>query len=131
MEAVDVLFGGEGVDDLLFVDVARQRELDEDAVDARIPVEPVDDAEEFGFGDVAAISERLGVDAHFEGGFLLAAHVRGRGGVVAHEDDAEARRAMALRGPCGYGFTDLAAHLRRNGFAVDELCHGIREGWLG
>ena len=46
MEAVDVLVGSNAGDDTALVDLRRKRQLDEDAVDRRIGVEPVDEREQ-------------------------------------------------------------------------------------
>jgi hypothetical protein len=49
VEGVDVFVRGDTFDDALGVDVLRERELDEDAVKARVPIEARDHLEDLGF----------------------------------------------------------------------------------
>ncbi len=63
VEAVDVLAEIDRAEDFLLLEVARQRRLDEDAVDFRIVVEPVDQVEQFLLGGFLFQHDRVGADA--------------------------------------------------------------------
>ena len=53
VKSVDVLAGIDGVDDALRVDVLRQRQLYQDAVDPVVGVEPGDQRQQLGFAGAA------------------------------------------------------------------------------
>ena len=125
VEAVDVLAMVDGLDDFLAVDVAREGQLDDEAVDASIVVELVDFAEEFGFADgVFETDESAFKSAGFAGEYFIA-NVGFAAAVVAHKDGGEVGTLMA----CGHeGFDllcDFGFDLGGCGFAVDEGRHGV------
>ena len=91
VEAVDVLQRVDPLDDRPLVDLRRQGKLDEDAVDRRVGVEPVDRRRAARPGWSSAGS-RSDVAVHPGGlaGVLLVADVDLAGRVVADEDDGQA-----------------------------------------
>src|SRR5688572_5604825 len=104
MEAVDVLDRVYGTDDPVLVDLLGKRKLYENAGDAIVAVQLLDDIEQLTLRDrrVEVVVDRL--DADFATRFLLAANVDGRGGVVTDEHGGEADRRADL--------LDLARNLR-------------------
>jgi hypothetical protein len=91
MEAVDIEARVDRVEDLALVDVVRQRQLDEDAVDARVRVQLRHEAEELLLGRLRRQVLPQREDADLLAGLLLVAHVDAARGVVADEDGGEAR----------------------------------------
>ena len=119
-EPVDVLRGVDQRDELVLVELVRQRQLEQDAVHALVGVQRADQLGQLVRGHVAAGLVVEGLDAHLGGVLALHAHVDGRGGIVADEDRREPGLAV-------HGLDlalDLLAHLRRNCLAVDDLGHG-------
>ena len=95
-EAVHVLGGIDQRDELVLVEVVRQGQLQQDAVDALVVVEGADQPRELLGCHVrpGLVMERL--DAHLGRVLALHPHVDGRGRVVAHEDRGEARAPAEL-----------------------------------
>ena len=93
MEAVHVLARVDPVDQAVGVRDARQRQLDQDAVDLGIGVELVDQGQQFGLGGAGRQVVIEGFDAHFLGRTALVAHVHGRGRVATHQHHGQARTA--------------------------------------
>jgi hypothetical protein len=56
VEAVHVLFRGDGFEHLVAVDVLGQRQLHQDAVDLRVVVQFVDAGQQVGFGQVGRVA---------------------------------------------------------------------------
>ena len=90
MEAVDVLFGLDRLDHLLGVDLRRQRQLHEDAVDLRIGIELADDVQELGLARRRRQRMVEGAHPRLEGVADLVADVDLARRVVADENDGEA-----------------------------------------
>ena len=91
VEAVDVLARVDPLDDPSFVDVVRQRQLHEEAVDGRIGVEGLDGVEQIGLGHVGRQSADLAAHAGLAAGVLLAADVDLAGRILADQDDRQPR----------------------------------------
>src|SRR5690606_31147960 len=89
MEAVDVFFSRDGFDDLGRVHVARQRQLDKNAVNGRVFIELLDDIQQFGFGAVLAHADHTGMQAGFLAGCRLVAHVDLGGRILADQHDRQ------------------------------------------
>src|SRR5262249_49736312 len=89
VEAIDVFFGRDSEEDALRVDLLRQRELDEDAVDFGAGVELAYQREELFGGDGSGRADGLVVNAEFVRGFGFAANVDLRCRVIADENDAQ------------------------------------------
>jgi hypothetical protein len=135
MEAVDVLVGRYGLGDALLVDVLRQRQLDQDAVDSRIAIQAVDECQDFPFGCVRVQRVLHGVKAAILGRSLLVSYIDLARRIVANEDDGEpgsdAARSHQARRIFGDRFRQLGGFC----LAVDE--GGVRHeglipgcGWL-
>jgi hypothetical protein len=62
----------------------------------------------------------VGLDAHLAAGFLLAAHVDGRGRIVAHEHRREPDWAVETRNLLGH----LATNPLGKSFSVHQSSHG-------
>jgi hypothetical protein len=90
---------------------ARQRQLDQDAVDLRVGVELVDQVEQLGLGGTGRQVVVMRLDADLLGGTALVAHVHGRGRVAADQHHGQAR-AAATGGHAG-----VDAHLQ----AVEQV----------
>jgi hypothetical protein len=119
-EAVDILVRGDGGDDLLRVDVARQWQLHQDAVHGRISVERGDSGQQFGFGQARVVAFEDRAHPAFLTRLDLVAHVDLACRIVAHQDHGQPRR-VAARAQRRSALCHLGAHLARKGDAVDEL----------
>ncbi len=122
VEAVHVLGRVDGEQHLGLVDVARQGQLHEDAVDGRVLVVPVDAGKQFRLGGVRRQGHLLGVDAEGVGGAVLGRHVRLGGRVLAHQDRHQAGNEVVLLFEAG----DLGGEFSADGAGgfstADDLC---------
>ena len=116
MKSIDVFRGRDGVDDLRAVDLLRQRELDEDSVDALVLVEALDLRQELGLGHGLGQDQLRSLRPELARFFGLAANVDLRGGIVPDPDGDEA--GAKAEPPDGRG--DLGFDLVGDGFAVDD-----------
>lgn len=96
VEAVHILFGGDGGDDFLLVDMLGQRQLHQDAVHLRVVVEGGYLLQEALFGAVLRQFDEMSVHADVLRGFDFAAHIGAACGVVPHDNDHEARTPTVL-----------------------------------
>ena len=127
VQPVDVLGGVERVHDRVGVQVVRQRQLAEDAVDLVVRVQLGDQGQQVLLGDVAGGLVVVGGDADLLARLALAPHVDRRGRVVAHQDGRQARRAAEVRGQGLDLLGDPGAHLGGHGLAIDHgRCHRRR-----
>ena len=78
------------------MDLLGQGQLDEDAVDGVVVVEPVEQREELGLGRRRGQRVELAADADLGRRLLLVARVDLARGIFADEDDLEARRPAVL-----------------------------------
>jgi hypothetical protein len=127
VEAVDVLAVIDGAENFVFLEVARERGLDEDSVDLGIVVEAVDEGEKLGLGCFFLQHNGVGVDAEFGRLGAFHADVGLRGGIFTNADESDAGRdapLLAQGGNAGFG---LGVNLGGDGFAIDESCAGHRE----
>ena len=120
MQAVDVLVGVDGLGDGALVDVRGERELDEDAGDAGVVVEPAHDAEQLVPRDVGGRGERAGVDARLGAGARLVADVGGGRRIVADEDGGELRNGRPGVEVRAHAAGHLGADVGRDRGAVDD-----------
>ena len=124
MEPVDVLVGVDGADHGARIDVLRQWQLNEDAVDGGIGVEVGDQRTQLGFGDVGGqrVLDRM------EAAFLR--HLRLRGDIdlacriLADDDDGEARLHARAR-EIGHAGLYRRDNLVRQLPSVDALSHVV------
>ena len=127
MKAVDILVGIDALDDRVGAQVVRQGQLHQDAVDARIGVELVDQRIELRLGNglVEVVGKRL--DAELAAGLDLVRHVDRRGRIVAHLHHGEPGPAVAGFGIGGDGLGKPGADGGADGSPVEECCsHGTR-----
>ena len=108
------------------VDVRRQRQLHEDAVDVVARVEAPNDIEQVGF---AGRRWHLDLERRHAGRGRLAplvAHVDFAGWIFSDQDHGETRRQAVIALEASYGDTDIGAELGGDGLAVDDRCaaHG-------
>ena len=125
MEAVDVLFDGNGARRKRLVDVRGQRQLDEDAVPRRVGVEIADEPQQFVLGDIGRQVERLG--PHPDRGCVarLPSHIGHGRRVIADEHDDEAGFDTGRFEAHDIG-AHLAANLLRDRIAIDDGCRHAR-----
>ncbi|MPN34500.1 hypothetical protein SDC9_181994 [bioreactor metagenome] len=126
MEAIHVLGGRDGLDDLVVVNVLGQRQLHQDAVDARVVVQRFHAGQQFGLGHRRFVLFQHGMKARFLAGLYLVAHVDLRRLVVTHQNHRQTRRdslGFERSGAC----SDFGAELSGEGLAIDDLgCHGAK-----
>ena len=122
MEAVDILLGTDRIQDPKRVDLRRQRQLDQNAVDPVVRVQRLDQRQKFRLADPLAETMLEAPHAGLFGRLPLVPDIDAAGRVVADEDDREAgRRAAALR-QRAHGGADSHAQSRREALAVDDPC---------
>ena len=92
MEGVDVLERIDGLRARVLVDLLRQRQLHQDAVDRRVAVEPVDQGQKLVGGGFGRGAVQLAGDAGLLAGLLLVANVDLAGRVFAHQHGRQAGR---------------------------------------
>src|SRR5690606_34727443 len=130
VNTVDVLARIDGVDDGPRIDVVRQRQLHQDAVDLRIAVQLLDEPEQLRLGDARRQVPGKGAHAHLGAGTSLVAYVGVRGGIVAHEQHREPGRAAAPGVALLDALPQLLLQLPGDGFAVDQARGHGRNGCL-
>ncbi len=94
-QSVHILAVVDGRENGGFVDVRRQRELDDEAVDSRVGIEALDLTQQIGFADIGLEGDTFGLEAHLLAGFYLVGHVGLRGRVVTNDHDTQTRHALA------------------------------------
>ena len=85
VKAVDVFLGRNFEQDARRIDLRRQRQLHQDAVDVIPRVEPADQFEQFRGGCACGGRDRFAVNADLLAGPNLVSHVDLRSGVVTHQ----------------------------------------------
>ena len=98
VEAVHVLFAGDGLDDAGFGDLLRQGKLDQDAVYGVVLVEGAHEVKEFVLGGCIGKDDGAVADAHGLAGLFLVADVNHAGGVFTHAHDHQVRNPSVLLG---------------------------------
>ena len=123
VEAVHILGGRDGFNDLVIVNVLGQGQLHQNAVNAGVVVQRCHAGQQLGFGHRGIVLFQHGVKAHVFAGLDLVAHIDLGSLVVAHQNHGQTgRHALGLEGCCTRG--DFLAQLFGEGFAVDDLgCH--------
>ncbi len=121
MEAVDILHRIDPLDDRGLLDLWRQRQLHQDAVDLRVAVEVIDEGEQRDLRGRGGQIVRDGADADLLAGAALVAHVNLRGRVMADLDHGEGGPPPAARQRSLDLVADLGFDLRRQCAAVDQL----------
>lgn len=109
----------DGADHLALVQVARQGELHEDAVDRRVLVQALHGAQQLLLRGLLRQAQNRAVHAELFARALLVAHVDGRGGVLPHEHDRKAGRdPLALERLHARG--EPLAHAQGNALSLDD-----------
>ena len=119
-EAVDILARRDGLDHAVRIDVRRQGQLHQDAVDGRIGVQGRDAGQQLGLGQVRRVLFEHRMQTVFLAGPHLVAHVDGTRRVVADDDHRQAR-AVAARGQGSRPAMDIRANGLGEPGAVDQL----------
>ena len=102
VESIHILSRRNGVNHFLFVNMFRQRQLHQNAINALILVEAGNFGKQVGFAHRLGQFDEFAIESTVLGGLNLATHIRTGSGVVAHNDDLEARTAAVLRLKLGY-----------------------------
>ena len=111
-----------GVDRALDLQLSKARrhgQLDDDAVDLRVAVEPAQGGQQLALGDVGGQVDLFAADPDVGARLVLGADVDARGLVVAHEDGGQAR-GHALLGERAYPLGYFRADVCGNGSAVQD-----------
>lgn len=120
-EAVDILVGRDGIDDVLLVDMVGHRQLDDEAVDLVVVVEEVDSFEELRLGDRGGVAVDRRGEADLVAGFFLVGDIGLAGAVVAYEDGGEMGCTTALSGKVADLVGDLFFELDSKLFSVENF----------
>src|SRR5690606_28975100 len=123
-KTVDILLRANGVDHRLVVQVGRQGQLHQDAVDAGIAVEIVDQIHQYRGAGVDGQSVLPGLDAQLLAALDLVGDVDVAGGVVTqqHHGDAGGQLVTGLEG--FHLVPQLFTETVRETLAVDLVTHG-------
>ena len=116
MEAVHILFRGNGHEHRLFIDAVGQGELAEDAVDLLPAVELVDEVDQRLLGGGGGQGVLLAVEAALLAVLPLAGDVHPGGRVVPHQHHRQPR----LPGQLGRLLPHAVLYLGRQGLAVND-----------
>lgn len=121
----------DGLDDGLFVDVRRQRELDDETVDSGVVVEPDNGIHQFGWVQriirSALETNKRRAEPTFRAGLDLAGHICFATTVMANENGREVRGPMSLRDHLRDFSCNFALNVGSGLFTVDEL-HFLKIG---
>jgi hypothetical protein len=118
VKSIDVFVGRDREEDLLRINVSRERELHQDAVDFVAGVQKLDLREEFLRGDRVRGSDGLAVNTQLGGGSGFIPHIDLRGRIVSDQDYREARRTRKGR----YARPKFLLNLVSNSIAIQNLC---------
>ena len=121
MKPVDVLGRVDGVDHRGGVDLLRQRQLDQDAMNGWVAIQPFDQGQQIvltGFG-VQPVFETA--HPHVQGLAGLVAHIDFAGRIVPDQDHGQAGLQTLERQLC-HLVGDFGPKPGRKGLAVDDLC---------
>lgn len=119
METVHVLVRANALQQQRRVQVSRQRQLQQDAVDSRVFIEAVDQVGECHLSGVGGQVVGLGDKADFLAVLALVGNVHLGGGIAADQNHREARRAQTLLATFSDAFGDLLAQAGGDRLAVD------------
>ena len=98
-----------------------QRQLDEDAVDRVVGIEPLDQRDQLGLAGRVGKPVREALHAGCEGRLALEADIDLACRILADQHHREAGLAAGLGGEGGHGGGDAGAQALGEGFAVDDL----------
>ncbi len=96
MKAVHILFHGNSVNNRLLLNMVRQRQLDQNAVNPVVPVQPVDQCQQLFLGCFGRQAVNLGIKAQLLAGFFLVADVSPGGRVLTQQDYGHPRNCPCL-----------------------------------
>ena len=122
MKAVDVLLGIDRGDNLLGIEMSRQRHLHQDARDGAIGVQPFDERHELTLRRILGELEILGRDAALLAVTQLGANIRGGALVVADQYNRQTTRDIPRhqsRGALGSATANLGSEF----LTVDNRSH--------
>ncbi|MPM92222.1 hypothetical protein SDC9_139357 [bioreactor metagenome] len=125
MEAVDILLGGDGFEHFLFVEMLRQRQLDQDAVNGRIGIQFGDLVEHHLLVDIAVIDDLFGMHADGQAAIDLVLHINLGGRVFADQNNHQTGLVPLGRQRLNAGLEALAQFVCQR-LAVDNLCRHRR-----
>ena len=118
-QAIDVLVGIDPFDHVLLVQMPRQRQLDQDAIDQRIGVELVDQRDQIGLRRIRRQLVFKAGHAAFDGLLGLAGDIDLAGRILAHQHHGQPGLAPGLAFETGGLRGDAAAQGSGKGLAID------------
>jgi hypothetical protein len=130
VKTVDVLLGGNGLEHRVDVEVLRQRQLHQNAVDAWIGIELGDFREYHARFDIRRVGQLLGVETGLHTGIDLVAHIDLRSGVFADQDHRQSGAVAARRQRVG-ALLEVGAQRLRQRVAVEDSCRHFAFPWGG
>ncbi len=122
MEAIRILGRRDRLQDLALIDMIRQRQLHQDAVNPLIVVQFIDQGQQLCFGCLGRQFVLVGKNPGFFTGLFLHRHINAAGRIVANQDNGQTRRdALAFQSfdICCYFLTDFGG----NELAINDLVH--------
>ena len=105
------------------IDLRGERQLHQDAVDVAPLVQRAHDAQKLLLRRLGGQLDALREDAHFGARLAFAAHVAGRGRIVADEHGRQSRRETVAALKRRHLLLDLPSQRLRRREAVDDLAH--------
>ncbi len=132
MEAIDVLARVDAIDQHVRIDVRRQRQLHEDAVDLRIGVEFVDQRGEFGLCRRCRQVVIARAETDVLAGTALVANVYSGSSIISDQHNGQPRRRPALRHALDHTRVQVVEQFVGNAFAIEDPGgHRIILRWAG
>ena len=122
MEPVDILAGIDRGDDRLFVELARERQLDEDPVNRRVLIEPLDQREQRRLAGIGRQAVFEAGDARRLAGLALGADIDLARRILADQHHSEARTPAGMMRKRRRARSDPRAQALGKSLAVDERC---------
>ena len=128
VEAIDVFFCSDRFDDFVRIDMCRQRQLHQNAVDFRIVVQRFHPGQQFGLGHAGVVFFKHRMNAVFLASLDLVAHIDLGCLAIADQDHRQSgRTASGSEG--GGAFGDVGPDFTGELIAIDDFCgHGVFSG---
>ena len=123
MQTVHILGRVQGLDYDRFLDLGRQRQLNEDAVEPGVGVELRNQVQQFGLGGCLVEVEDLAEHPRLVAGPALVPHVDGGRGVTAHQHCRQAGGNAVLLLHLRHASGHLGPHFLPQRGPIQNLCH--------
>ena len=129
-QAIHILLGQDRLDNLIGIEVFRQRKLHENAVNGGVGVQFADQLEECGLGGFLRQRVLYGVETALLGHLALGVHVSMAGRIVSDDDNRETGLYALFRLKRFCRFADRLRYRSRLRLPVNHNCHASCSCWV-